>query len=293
LGEQEAATFVDLISPLGAKRRLKHIRNIRNYVKWATKLYATTWTVEMFPLPTKRELRGDGRKFEPYTPAQFRRLLQYASDRLRLVIMLGINLAMGPDEMTHLTREMFRRPDFTEPRRKNKIPRQIPVWPELRAMIPPGNGLLFPGQDGKPLEPKLLIKQFGALCKRACVPRHGLYNFRRTFRTIADDWGDQRAAAKVMGRELPDTDTVYVLNIKRDRLERMMDHVKTSLRVDRALRARRYDAWVFGLSKRIHWRTEGGRATPTRRRTSSDTAPQLSDRAPAPAASASEARPHS
>jgi integrase len=169
-----------------------------------------------------------------------------------------------------LTREDVKGGVIEKARQKTGVEREIPLWAEtIEAIARMAEGssfspkhlgdsastshprLLFPGPKGKPLDPDRLTRRFHAVCKRACVPTRGLYHCRRTFRTLADDHGDQRAAAKVMGRELPDTDTLYVLVIRRDRIVRMLDHVKSVLRIGNALRARRYRNGQRGLALRV------------------------------------------
>lgn len=267
--EADAEQFIVSLAALGAKRRQKHIVNMRNFVKWASGRYSLRLRREDFPAVQRRELRRDRaqRMRMPYTPNQVRRLMRYGSDRMRAVIMLGLNLALGPDEMANLTLADLKRPDFTRPRSKNGIARLTTIWKETRAACETaceGTDLALGMIDGKPIDPARLIRSFRRLCDRTGTPAHGIYNLRRTFRTIADDWGDQRAAAKVMGRELPDIDTVYVLNVKRERVERMLDHVKSSLQIGRALVAGRVEQWKPRLPDRVADRT-GSRATSTTR----------------------------
>lgn len=249
---------------LGTERRLKHVVNLRGFIAWCARQgIECGWTRETFRAPGKAERRRERarRRKVPYTHNEIRRMLRHASDRMRAVIMLALNCAMGPDELTRVTGRDVKGGTFDKPRQKTGIDRLVPLWPETLALLPKVDGLLFPGPKGKPLDPSRLTRRFHAVCQRACVPPRGLYTLRRTFRTIADEYGDQRAAAKVMGRETGDIDSVYVLHISRERISRMLDHVKSSLRIGRALRARRYRNGQRGLALRIAQRAATARPT--------------------------------
>lgn len=257
LSESDARGFCLSIGDVGAKRRQKHVVNARHFVRWLGERYETKIAPAHFIAVTKREIRRDPKKIHhrPYTANQIRRMMMYGSDEMRRVILLGLNLAIGPDEMASLTYEDIRRPTFTKPRSKNGIPRLAPIWPETRRECGSGTGLIFAG-----VKPDALVRAFKRLCIATSTPDtgHGIYNLRRTFRTVADEFGDQRAAAKVMGRELPDQDTTYVLTVKVDRIASMLDHVKSVLRIGSALRARRvaYDPthYLRSIPRRIELR---------------------------------------
>lgn len=267
LGEADAAKVVDAMSSLGTQRRMKHVTIIRMFIRWCgRKGIACGWKVTDFVPPTKAERRRDRakRKKKPYTPAQVRRLLCHASDRLRAAILLCLNCAMGPDEVLTLTRADVKSGIIDKARQKTGVERRIPLWPEtIKAIEGMGRGHLFAKPGGGVLNATTLMHKFRSLCKRSCVPMNGLYTLRRTFRTIADDWGDHRAAALVMGRELPDIDTVYVLEIKDDRIVRMLDHVKTTLRIGSALAAKRVTQGQHGLAARLARRAARRAADPS------------------------------
>jgi hypothetical protein len=267
LGADDARLFVaDMMSKLGPDRRQKHLINLRGFVRWCGRQgISIGWTLDDLPLIRKKVMRREKsqRRKRPWTVAEVRRLLRHGSDRMRAAMLLALNAAMGPEEIVQLTGADVRGGVIDKPRAKTGVERFAPLWNETLAALAAvprpknggGGGWLFPsrrrGGAGGHVKPAVLIRRFRALCDRAGVRPDGLYNFRRTFRTIADEFGDQRAAARVMGRELPDIDTVYVLTVKRDRIERMLDHVRLSLRIDRALRAKRYVAGQRGLAKRI------------------------------------------
>ncbi len=289
LNDDDAAAVDERLRLLGTARRLKHVINIRSLIRWCNKRgYAIGWTLETFTPPTRAERRRDRSKRRklPYSANEIRRLLRHSSDRLRALILLCLNAAMGPDEVLTLTKADIKSGVISKARQKTGVERRVPLWPETRdALKSIKTNVLFANKNGKPAAPETLIRKFRALCDRACVTPRGLYTMRRTFRTIADDWGDHRAAALVMGRELPDMDTVYVLTIKDERIERMLEHIKHVLRIDRALRAKRYGQGQRSFSKRLaRWQAarEAGPSKPSKRRGNNATARRPASREPRP-----------
>lgn len=275
LTSADAEAFRATLEGLSPSRRQKHLVNVRAFLRWAGGHYAPSWTLADFPNVSKRELRLGRVRHPPFSPAQVRRLMRYGNTRQRLVVLLGLNMGVGPHEMSLLKAEDFKGGVFTLPRSKTGVERCVPIWPEVLALLPK-KGRLFDATA------PVLIRTFRRLCDRACVPPWGIYHLRRTFRTVADTAGDQRAAARVMGRELPDTDTVYVTQITVERIGRMLEHVRTALRVRQAMKARQLDAWVFSLERRMHHRKHTGRATPTKRRERTARLCPPSDREAAP-----------
>jgi ribosomal protein S14 len=61
--------------------------------------------------------------------------------------------------------------------------------------------------------------------RRVVMPR-GFYTLRRTFRTIADESGDQHAVHLIMGHTLPGMSGVYVQRISSDRLRTVTEYVR-------------------------------------------------------------------
>ena len=57
----------------------------------------------------------------------------------------------------------------------------------------------------------------------------GFYTLRRTFRTVADEAGDQHAVHRIMGHVVPGMSGIYVQKIGVDRLRAVTDHVRAWL----------------------------------------------------------------
>ncbi len=55
--------------------------------------------------------------------------------------------------------------------------------------------------------------------------RQGFYSLRRTFRTVADEAGDQHATFRIMGQTVPGMAGVYVQEIRHHRLQHVTTHV--------------------------------------------------------------------
>jgi len=278
LGGADAHLFVSDMAGLGPDRRQKHLINLRGFVRWCGRARLTIgWTLDDLPLVSKKVMRREKAQNpkRPYTANEMRRLMRHASDRMRAVILLALNVAMGPEEISELTIEDVRGGVVTKPRKKTGVARFAPLWDVTVAALPKQReGWLFPSRTATGhVDEHILIRRFRAICDRAGVAPLGLYNCRRTFRTIADEFGDQRAAAKVMAREPGDIDTVYVLHVKRERIEAMLSHVRHVLQIDRALAAGRYVAGQRGLAKRVARRAAAaGRARPSAPRGRSGTA---------------------
>ena len=136
-------------------RRLKHVTgDIRAFVRWCNRrLIPCGWTLDTFAPPTKAERRRDRAKRmkRPYTAAQVRRLLRHAGDRMRMAILLGLNAAMGPEELLLLRNADVKGGVIDKPREKTGVARRVPLWPETIEAIAAagGRGLLFAGAGGR------------------------------------------------------------------------------------------------------------------------------------------------
>lgn len=193
-----------------------------------------------------------------------RRLLTQpdADVHLHAMILLGINGAFGNTDVATLHRQALDLSAglITFPRHKTAIPRIIPLWPETIAALkaslaarPPANPrrlehdrLVFLTPDGLPWVHRG-ADRVGRLFRdlmtaagmdttvatglldddgRPVVKHLGYYCLRRTWRTIADEFGDQHAAHVVMGHAIPGMSGIYVQRINHDRLRAVVDHVR-------------------------------------------------------------------
>jgi integrase len=201
-----------------------------------------------------------------FSADEVRRMLQQAKPQLRAMILMGINCALGNSDIGQLpiTAIDLDKRILDYPRPKTGIDRRCILWPEtveaLRAVLanrkqPVGaedRGLVFitryahrfirvqEGQkkrkDGKKLTSAIdaIGLEFGKLLDALGIERQGVgfYALRHTFRTVADDAGDQRAIDRVMGHHREtDIANVYRHGIPDERLRKVSDHVRAWLGV--------------------------------------------------------------
>lgn len=207
----------------------------------------------------KRE-RENGKKL--FTPEQIHSLLGAASTDLKAAMLLGINGGFGNTDCAALPLAAVDLEhgviDFERP--KTAVRRVVPLWPEtvaaLRAMLnserrkpasKEAEALVFRTERGLPLVRQLLRRQdaeikkvtyvdrlgdwFDALLNDLGMKRFGLgfYTLRHTFRTWADDAGDQHAIHRIMGHSIPGMSGMYIEEISLQRLWRVVDHVRRKL----------------------------------------------------------------
>lgn len=208
----------------------------------------------------KRE-RENGKKL--FTADQIRALLGSATLTVKVAILLGINGGFGNTDCSALPRTAIDLDrgliDFERP--KTAVRRIVPLWPEtvtaIRALLDgerpkPANDeakpLLFRSEQGYALVRQTIqrsddheIKKvvyidrlgdwFDRLLVELKLKRHGLgfYSLRHTFRTWADDCGDQHAIHRIMGHSIPGMSGVYIEEIGLERLRRVVSLVRSRL----------------------------------------------------------------
>jgi integrase len=201
--------------------------------------------------------------------ADLKLLLQHAPPKQRAMFLLALNGGLGNTDVSQLPLSVVDLDngwiDYT--RGKTGNDRRFPLWPEtvaaLRAVLalraktfakwkrvgrqvdPAVVPLVFVtrqgrpyvvdtdsgGDDARPLHKDRVASEYTRVAKAAGVQQHGrgFYSLRRTHRTLADEVGDQRAAALVMGHEVGDMGGVYVQRISDERLRKVTDHVRSSV----------------------------------------------------------------
>lgn len=206
----------------------------------------------------KRE-RENGKKL--FTADQIRALLSSAAPTVKVAILLGINGGFGNTDCSALPRTAIDLDrgliDFERP--KTAVRRIVPLWPEtvtaIRALLDgerpkPANDeakpLLFRSEqgyalvrqtiqrpDGREIKKVVYIDRLGdwfdGLLVELKLKRYGLgfYSLRHTFRTWADDCGDQHAIHRIMGHSIPGMSGVYIEEIGLERLRRVVNLVRS------------------------------------------------------------------
>lgn len=151
------------------------------------------------------------------TPEEFDALITKANSRLKAMIYLAINAALGNSDIGHLKREHIdvRGKWLNYPRPKTGIPRRVKLWPEtIKAIesVPrrrPFNhehtDLVFLTQTGRPWKldkrDNPITKEMRKLIDDCGLRRDGLgfYSLRHTFQTVAEECGDFPAVKSIMG----------------------------------------------------------------------------------------------
>jgi len=194
-----------------------------------------------------RRARHEG-GIKMFTAVELRAIIETAKPRVRPMILLGINCGLGNTDCGKL---QFSNLDLDNgildyPRPKTECDRRAFLWPETVAAI--RRAITLRNQPSKPSLQNVVFltgrgnhwcwgegrssigNEFIKTMQRAGIePRNrAFYTLRRTFRTVADEVGDQPAAMLVMGHIPPSTDmsAIYRQAISDDRLRIVADYVR-------------------------------------------------------------------
>lgn len=197
-----------------------------------------------------------------FREGQVKSLIDEAEGPLRAQILLGINGGFGntdcgslPTSAVDWDRGLI---EFDRP--KTGAERVVPLWEEtleaLRGVLAtrprPSDGrdqhLLFLTATGKPwvrqnvhrtpdggIEKVVHVDsigaQFSCLLSDLSLKRKGVgfYTLRHTFRTWADETGDQHAIHRIMGHAIPGMSGIYVEEISLERMRAVVDHVRSKV----------------------------------------------------------------
>lgn len=236
------ARAIDKYSP---SRRLKLVILIRGGFRWAFE----SDLIQKMPDfgvdlrgPSKADFRRHKAKRGPmlYSRDEVSALLEHAAGQLEAMILLALNGGLGNTDLSAIPKAAvdLEKGLLKFSRGKTGIERLIPLWPEFvdayLALEVPGP-LLFLHHSGnlwvdeqKSNQDRIALA-FAELCITAKVPNRGFYTLRRTHRTYADEVGDQRAAAAIMGHDTGDIGGIYVQRISLERLQAIVDHVRASV----------------------------------------------------------------
>lgn len=262
VGEVQAAraeprhftAFARAIGHYAPSRRSKLVIIVRGAFQWAFEGGMISRLPDFGPDlhgPSKADFRRHKAKRGVllYSKEEIRKLLGQAGAQLKAMILLALNGGMGNTDLSSIPKAGI---DLEAAllrfaRGKTGIDRLIPLWPEcvleIRPLLKLPGERLFLHPSGLPWVAEessnrdRLALAFTELCTRAKVPNRGFYTLRRTHRTYADEVGDQRAAAAIMGHDTGDVGGIYVQRISLERLKAITEHVRASC-LDDALRVR-------------------------------------------------------
>lgn len=195
-----------------------------------------------------RRLASETKGGKLFTASEINDLLGIASTQLRAMILLGINIAYGNEDLARLP---FKAIDLKNgwasfPRPKTGADRKAKLWPETITAIqaylaertapknPANADIVFITVSGNSWAADdygtSLTHEMDKLLGKLKIKRPGLgvYSLRRTFRTVADACRDDSAVRLVMGHSHDDGDMsqYYVLRIDDARLEAVATHVR-------------------------------------------------------------------
>lgn len=182
-----------------------------------------------------------------FEPAELRRLYYAADTQMRVMILLGINAALGNADCGTLPINAVDLDGgwLNFPRQKTGIERRCPLWSEtvsaIREYLPTRKtpvddanaGLLFITKrgaswhiDGRYASP--VTASFRNLLGKLELYREGLsfYALRHTFQTIADEHGDYLATRRVMGHADHSISDHYRERFSDDRLVQVTEYVR-------------------------------------------------------------------
>ena len=248
------ATIAKAWGPIALGNEVQRIRSI---FKWGHDTELLDKPVRFglnFRRPSKKVRRLARKAAGPklFTADELRKIIDAAGAPLKAMILLGINCAFGQHDiaMLPITRLDLQNGWHDYERPKTGTDRRCWLWPETVAAIKeslasrrkPKNDadaeLVFISDHGHRWVRcrengtwiDLLGKEFHNLVVECGIKGTGksFYTLRRTFRTIADEAGDQPAAVFIMGHADDDTDmsATYRQRIDDARLRRISEHVR-------------------------------------------------------------------
>lgn len=203
-----------------------------------------------FKRPSQRTLRmaraAKGPKF--FEAAQIRKMIDGAGDKVKAMILLGINCGLGNADCARLRLGHL---DLNTgwldyPRPKTGVARRCPLWSETVKAIdvaianrpapktPEAKPLVFVTKYGRPWREDAnrnspLSHEFAKLCDELDINRNGgFYSLRHVVETIGDEIHDKPALDLIMGHapEATDMGHRYRERIGDDRLLAVTNHVR-------------------------------------------------------------------
>lgn len=199
------------------------------------------------PAAIRKQRAGAVRTF---TADDVSRLIDNADGPVKAFVLLGINCGFGSTDIATLRSDCIAGGFVTHPRPKTGIARRCALWPQtIDAVNDAANGddpLFVTAQGNRWVRNEPVVKNgvvvrtvnidsvallFGRLRKELGIKSPGFYGLRRTFRTVADECGDQHAVHLAMGHVVTGMAGVYVDRISDDRLRAVADHVQAWLKM--------------------------------------------------------------
>jgi len=207
------------------------VRRVRVLFNWCAKngyLGPTSqlWGDE-FALPSARVLRLDrnAKGDRILTRGQILRLIESSRRELSAMVLLGINCAYGPTDISLLRWDQIVDGWACLPRNKTGKARRARLWPETLASLgEPGYGLVFRTRHGNPWTSSAIGHEFQKLREPGEV--FGFYWLRHTFLTVAEGTKDFEACRALMGHIDSSVTGQYREGVSDSRLESVTSFVR-------------------------------------------------------------------
>jgi integrase len=251
------AKLAETLGPVALGNKIQEVRSVFRYAYEAELIDRPVRFGPTFRKPAQRVVRiaRAANGVHMFEAAEIRAILGAADPQLKAAVLLGVNGAMGQQDISDLPETAI---DFdggyiSFARGKTGVSRKIPCWPEtiaaLRAAIEhrpkprqkAHSGLVFLTRLGRPWvrdkptgeHQDSLGPEFTKVLRELGLYRRGrgFYDLRRTFQTIADDAGDPVATSAVMGHAPAsgDMSATYRQRISDARLRAVVEHVRAWL----------------------------------------------------------------
>lgn len=197
-----------------------------------------------FTPPTAKDIRDHRRSrgSRLFRADEIRAMLDAATPALKAMILLGINAALGNNDIAQMPLAAIDDGWLRFPRPKTGVERDVPLWNETTAALTawlavrptPAAGnesLVFvTAQGGRWAHPvgSALTAEFSKLLRKVKLGKgRGFYSLRRTFQNVGDESKDFLAVRSVMGHASDgDIADFYRERVSDERLKAVTEHVR-------------------------------------------------------------------
>jgi integrase len=206
---------------------------------------------------------------EIFSPKEVQAILKLATAPIKAMILLGLNAGFYAVDVACLPKDALNLDDawLEYPRKKTEVMRAAHLWPEtvealreaaahrgyprnraddgLVFIHPLGNPWVYvstkreEGTISKATRTDYINKKMLRILKDAGIRRPGV-NFaalRDTFSTVAAEVPDENARKLIEGHSFPGMDAFYVKEVARERLEKVVNHVRQKLLNPKVIRS--------------------------------------------------------
>lgn len=194
------------------------------------------------PSQTEKRKHRATKEKKLFSADEIRRLIERANPMIKAAILLGINSGILASDLARMERRHIDGEWVTFARPKTGIDRRFWLWPETSAAIQAAarpEGLLFVRKGGLPVvvnrdggqRTDVIGQGFWMLKRSIGIERAncGFEALRHTYRTIADEVGDQPAVMLTMGHADGTISATYREQIEDSRLMAISQHVRSWL----------------------------------------------------------------